>query len=226
MNASAPIPVIAIDGPSSSGKGTVAAALARRLGFHYLDSGALYRLTALTVLKAGINPDDEAACEAAARAMQPVFKDGRIFLGKEDVTEAIRDEAVGLAASRVAALPAVRRALVDLQKSARRAPGLVADGRDMAAVIFPDAVLKVFLTATPEARAKRRYNQLIAKGISANLSDLTRDLAERDRRDRERKAAPCVPAEGARILDNSDMDAAQTLETVYEWYREIQASRP
>lgn len=226
MNASAPIPVIAIDGPSSSGKGTVAAALARRLGFHYLDSGALYRLTALTVLKAGINPDDEAACEAAARAMQPAFKDGRIFLGKEDVTEAIRDEAVGLAASRVAALPAVRRALVDLQKSARRAPGLVADGRDMAAVIFPDAVLKVFLTATPEARAKRRYNQLIAKGISANLSDLTRDLAERDRRDRERKAAPCVPAEGARILDNSDMDAAQTLETVYEWYREIQASRP
>ncbi len=215
------IPVIAIDGPSSSGKGTVAAALAAKLGFHYLDSGALYRLTALSVLKAGADPDDEAACEAIARAMKPVFKEGKIFLQDEDVTSAIRAEAVGLTASRVAALPAVRRALTDLQRNARQAPGLVADGRDMASVIFPDAVLKVFLTATPEARAKRRFSQLIAKGISANLGGLTRDLAERDRRDRERKAAPCVPAEGARVLDNSDMDAEQTLELVYRWYREL-----
>ena len=208
------IPVIAVDGPSSSGKGTVASALAARLGFHYLDSGALYRLTALSVLKAGIDPQDEARCAAAARAMEPVFKDGRIYLAGEDVTEAIRAEEVGLCASLVAALPSVRSALTDLQRAARRAPGLVADGRDMAAVIFPDAVLKVFLTASPEARAKRRFNQLIANGISANLSDLTRDLAERDRRDRERKAAPCVPAEGAKVLDNSEMDAAQTLETI------------
>ena len=217
------IPVIAIDGPSSSGKGTVAAALARKLGFHYLDSGALYRLTALSVLKAGVDPDDEAACEAIARAMRPVFRDDKIFLGEQDVTAAIRAESVGLCASRVAALPAVRRALTDLQRDARRAPGLVADGRDMAAVIFPDAILKVFLTATPQARAKRRFNQLIAKGISANLSDLTRDLEERDRRDRERKAAPCVPAIGARVLDNSEMTAEQTLETVYRWYRELDA---
>ncbi len=217
------IPVIAIDGPSSSGKGTVAAALAAKLGFHYLDSGALYRLTALSVLKAGADPDDETACEAIARAMKPVFKEGKIFLQDEDVTSAIRAEAVGLTASRVAALPAVRWALTDLQRNARQAPGLVADGRDMASVIFPDAVLKVFLTATPEARAKRRFSQLIAKGISANLSDLTRDLVERDRRDRERKAAPCVPAEGARVLDNSDMDAEQTLELVYRWYRDLSA---
>lgn len=214
------IPVIAVDGPSSSGKGTVASALAARLGFHYLDSGALYRLTALSVLKAGIDPQDEARCAAAARAMEPVFKDGRIYLAGEDVTEAIRAEEVGLCASLVAALPSVRSALTDLQRAARRAPGLVADGRDMAAVIFPDAVLKVFLTASPEARAKRRFNQLIANGISANLSDLTRDLAERDRRDRERKAAPCVPAEGAKVLDNSEMDAAQTLETILRWYEE------
>lgn len=214
------IPVIAVDGPSSSGKGTVASALAARLGFHYLDSGALYRLTALSVLKAGIDPQDEARCAAAARAMEPVFKDGRIYLAGEDVTEAIRAEEVGLCASLVAALPSVRSALTDLQRAARRAPGLVADGRDMAAVIFPDAVLKVFLTASPEARAKRRFNQLIAKGISANLSDLTLDLAERDRRDRERKAAPCVPAEGAKVLDNSEMDAAQTLETILRWYEE------
>lgn len=218
MSETNPIPVIAIDGPSSSGKGTVAAALARRLGFHYLDSGALYRLTALSVIKAGVDPDDEAACEAVARAMKPVFRDDKIYLHDEDVTQAIRAEAVGLAASRVAALPSVRRALTDLQRDARQAPGLVADGRDMASTIFPDAILKVFLTATPEARAQRRYKQLIAKGISANLSDLTRDLAERDRRDRERKAAPCVPAEGARILDNSDMDAEQTLEMVHRWY--------
>lgn len=214
------IPVIAVDGPSSSGKGTVASALAARLGFHYLDSGALYRLTALSVLKAGIDPQDEARCAAAARAMEPVFKNGRIYLAGEDVTEAIRAEEVGLCASLVAALPSVRNALTDLQRAARRAPGLVADGRDMAAVIFPDAVLKVFLTASPEARAKRRFNQLIANGISANLSDLTRDLAERDRRDRERKAAPCVPAEGAKVLDNSEMDAAQTLETILRWYEE------
>lgn len=217
------IPVIAIDGPSSSGKGTVAAALAQKLGFHYLDSGALYRLTALSVLKAEVDPNNEAECEAVARAMKPVFKAGKIFLGEEDVTQAIRAEAVGLCASQVAALPAVRQALTDLQRDARQAPGLVADGRDMASVIFPDAVLKVFLTATPEARAKRRFNQLIAKGISANLSDLTRDLAERDRRDRERKAAPCVPAEGARVLDNSEMDAEQTLELIHQWYQELQA---
>ncbi len=223
MSETNPIPVIAIDGPSSSGKGTVAAALARRLGFHYLDSGALYRLTALSVIKAGVDPDAEAACEAVARAMKPVFRDDKIYLHDEDVTQAIRAEAVGLAASRVAALPAVRRALTDLQRDARQAPGLVADGRDMASTIFPDAILKVFLTATPEARAQRRYKQLIAKGISANLSDLTRDLAERDRRDRERKAAPCVPAEGARVLDNSDMDAEQTLETIHRWYVQTRA---
>ncbi len=214
------VPVIAVDGPSSSGKGTVAAALAQKLGFHYLDSGALYRLAAYSVLKVRADFSDEAGCAAIAAAMNFVFKDGRIYLDDEDVTEAIRQEAVGIAASRVAALPAVREALIGVQRAARRAPGLVADGRDMASVIFPDAALKVFLTASPEARAKRRFNQLIANGISANLRTLTQDLAERDRRDRERAAAPCVPADDARILDNSDMDAAQTLETILNWARE------
>lgn len=212
------IDVIAIDGPTASGKGTIAQRVARALGFHYLDSGALYRLTALTCLKAGIALDDEAACACAAGAMEPVFDMGRILLAGEDVTDAIRAEEVGVAASRVAALPAVRAALTALQKASRRAPGLVADGRDMASVIFPDAKLKVFLTASAEARANRRFKQLIDKGFSANLADLTRDLLERDRRDRERTVSPCVPAPGALVLDSSELTVEETVDRVLAWW--------
>ena len=221
MTQANPIPVIAIDGPSSSGKGTVAAALAEKLGFHYLDCGALYRLTALSVLKAGVNPAEEAACEAVARAMKPVFNVGKFFLEGEDATQAIRAEEVGLTASREAALPAVRQALTDLQRDARQAPGLVADGRDMASVIFPDAVLKVFLTATPEARAKRRFNQLKEKGIVANIDTLTRDLEERDRRDMQRAVSPLAPAKAAKILDSSELTIEATVGQVLQWYRSL-----
>lgn len=216
------IPVIAIDGPTASGKGTVAGRVADALGFHYLDSGALYRLTAKACLNAGIDLANEIACEAAARKMQPRFKDGKIFLDGTDVTDAIRAEEVGLAASRVAALPRVRAALLDVQRNTRVAPGLVADGRDMASVVFPDASLKVFLTASAQSRAERRYKQLIAKGISANLRDLARDLEERDRRDRERSAAPCVPAADALILDSSSLTIDETVEQVLSWWRERQ----
>lgn len=215
------IDVIAVDGPTASGKGTVAGLVAQKLGFHYLDSGALYRLTAYKCLKQSVDLDDEASCAACAAAIRPVFRGGRIEMDGEDVTDAIRAEAVGIAASRVAALPAVRAALTRVQRDARRLPGLVADGRDMASVIFPDAKLKVFLTASPEARAERRFKQLIAKGISANLSDLTRDLAERDRRDRERAASPCVPHKDARILDSSEMTIEETVETILNWWREV-----
>ncbi len=212
------IDVIAIDGPTASGKGTVASLVASRLGFHYLDSGALYRLTAYACIKHGVALDDEALCAQTARALKPVFEGSRIMLEGEDVTSAIRAEEVGLAASRVAALGAVRSALLDVQREARRAPGLVADGRDMAYIVFPDAALKVFLTATPSSRAQRRYKQLIDKGISANLRDLTRDLAQRDKRDRERAVAPCLPAPDAHILDSSGLTIDETVAVVLAWW--------
>ena len=217
------IPVIAIDGPTASGKGTVAARVARALGFHYLDSGALFRLAALKCLESGANLSDEGTCAAIASEMEPVFDAGRILFGERDVTEAIRAEQVGIAASKIAVLPAVRRALFDQELKARRLPGLVADGRDMASVVFPDAALKVFLTASAQARAMRRYKQLIDKGVSANLPDLTRDLEERDRRDRERSVSPCIPAPGARVLDSSDLTIEQTVEQVLAWWRETSA---
>ena len=159
------IPVITIDGPTASGKGTVAARVAQKLGFHYLDSGALYRLCAYKALKEEIDLADEAHLAKTAQALSPVFEGGKIFLDEEDVTDKIRAEAVGVAASKVAALPRVREALLDVQKRSRRLPGLVADGRDMGSVIFPDAPLKVFLTASAQARAQRRFNQLKEKGI-------------------------------------------------------------
>ena len=215
------VDVIAIDGPTTSGKGTVSARVAAKLGFHYLDSGALYRLCALRTMKSGGDLKNEAVCSEEARTMHPVFNDGRIVLDGADVTEAIRTEEVGLAASVVAAYPSVRAELLDLQRRYAQAPGLVADGRDMASVVFPDAPLKVFLTATPEARAMRRYNQLIEKGISANLSNLTRDLAERDRRDRERAVAPCVPAADAHVLDSSDLTIEETVDQIMAWWRKL-----
>ncbi len=213
-----PVPVIAIDGPTASGKGTVAHKVADRLGFHYLDSGALYRLTALSALRRGVDPADEHAIAKLAEHLPVHFNGADILLANENVTEAIRVEEVGNLASRIAALPAVRQALFALQLGFRKAPGLVADGRDMGTVIFPHAKLKVFLTASTEARAQRRYKQLIDKGISANMEDLLSDLKARDDRDTHRAIAPLVPAEGAHLLDTSNMTADQAIEEVLSWY--------
>lgn len=214
-------PVIAIDGPTASGKGTVAMQVANRLGFHYLDSGALYRLVALASQQKGISPSDSRALGELALAMQIEFKNGLIFLGNMDVTEAIRDESIGVLASQIAVYPEVRDALLALQKGFRRPPGLVADGRDMASRIFTDAVLKVFLTASVQARAERRYKQLIAKGISARMDVLLQDLQERDARDIQRATAPLKQVEGAHLLDTSNLSIDQAVEQVLSWYQEV-----
>jgi len=212
------IPVITIDGPTASGKGTVAHKVADRLGFHLLDSGALYRLTALSALRRGTDMADEHALAKVAEHLNVRFNGGHIYLGTEEVGNAIRAEDVGNTASKIAALPAVRQALYGLQLSFRETPGLVADGRDMGTVIFPGAKLKVFLTASVEARAQRRYKQLIDKGFSANMDDLLADLQARDARDTGRAVAPLVPAEGAHILDTSLMSAEDAVEQVLAWY--------
>ncbi len=213
------IPVITIDGPTASGKGTVASRVAAELGFAFLDSGALYRLTALSALEGGVSLDDELSLARLAKVLDVHFYGERILLAGREVQDAIRQEAVGNAASKIAALPAVRAALVELQHGFRRAPGLVADGRDMGTVIFPDAPLKVFLTASAEARAERRYKQLIGKGFPANMPDLLQDLKERDARDTQRAVAPLNPAEGAHLLDTSDMTIEQAVAQVLAWYR-------
>lgn len=210
--------IITIDGPTASGKGTIASEVARKLGFHYLDSGVLFRLAALSCLTQKVDLTDEAACSGVTRQMRPCFKDGKVFLGDKDVTDAIREEAVGLAASRVATMASVRTAILDLERDFCRAPGLVADGRDMGTVVFPNACLKVFLTAGAQVRAQRRYKQLIQRGISANLADLARDLQERDKRDRERAVSPTRPAPDARLLDSSDQTIEQTVRCVLDWY--------
>jgi len=212
-------PVIAIDGPTASGKGTVASLVAEKLGFHYLDSGALYRLVALASEKRSIDAKNGPALGLLVPKLLILFKNGQISLDGEDVTDAIRTESIGLRASTVAVHPEVRSALVGLQRSFRQPPGLVADGRDMASVIFPDAVLKVFLTATAAARAERRYKQLIAKGISAKLSDLLQDLQERDARDSSRGTAPLLVADGAKVLETSDLSIDQAVKTVLDWYQ-------
>lgn len=212
------IPVIAIDGPTASGKGTVAHRVADRLGFHYLDSGALYRLTALMALRRATPLSDEHGLAKLAEHLPASFSGGEILLANENVTQLIRAEEVGNMASKIAALPAVRQALFALQLGFRRAPGLVADGRDMGTVIFPHAQLKVFLTASTEARAQRRYKQLIDKGFSANIEDLLSDLKARDDRDTYRAIAPLMPAEGAHLLDTSNMTADEAVEEVLKWY--------
>lgn len=198
-------PVVAIDGPSASGKGTVAQRVAEVLGFHFLDSGALYRLTALAAMKAGVALEDEAGVAALAGQLPADFAGDRILLSGEDVTEAIRGEAVGVNASKVAALPAVRAALLDRQRAYRRFPGLVADGRDMGSVVFPEAAVKVFLTASAEARAERRHKQLIAKGMPANMHALLQDLQERDARDARRSVAPLRQSDDAELVDTTEM---------------------
>lgn len=217
-------PVITIDGPTASGKGTVAHRVAKHLGFHYLDSGALYRLTALMATRHGIALDDEEAIATMARTLPCRFVHGHVFLEEADVTDAVRAEEVGVAASRIAVLPAVRQALVDLQVAFRYTPGLVADGRDMGTVIFPDASLKVFLTASAEARASRRYKQLIEKGISANMENLVKDLMERDARDSARTTAPLKPAPDAIILDTSELTAEEAVSKVLVWYAQTQTN--
>jgi CMP/dCMP kinase len=216
--AQASVPVIAIDGPTASGKGTVAQRVAAALGFHYLDSGALYRLVALRALRAGTAPDDAAALAAIAAALRPRFTD-RVTLDGEDVSDAIRREDVGVMASKIAVHPALRAALLDLQHGFRRAPGLVADGRDMGTVVFTDAQTKVFLTASVEARADRRHKQLSEKGFSANLAALLQDLRERDARDAGRAAAPLKPAADAKLLDSSGLTIEQVVDRVIRWHR-------
>jgi cytidylate kinase len=212
------VPVITIDGPTASGKGTVAAKVADRLSFHLLDSGALYRLTALQAMRRGLELRDEHGIAKLAEHLPARFVGHDVFLASENVTQAIRAEEVGNMASKIAALPTVRQALFALQLGFREAPGLVADGRDMGTVIFPTAKLKVFLTASVEARAQRRYKQLIDKGFSANMDDLLADLQARDERDTKRAVAPLVPAEDAHILDTSEMTAEEAIEKVLAWY--------
>jgi cytidylate kinase len=218
MSESSKPPVIAIDGPTASGKGTVAALVANALGFHYLDSGALYRLVSLASEREGISTENASFLSKIASSMLVSFQNGQIMLGNEDVSDLIRTEKIGRRASELAVHPEVRQALVRLQHDFRQNPGLVADGRDMASVLFPDAGLKVFLTASVAARAERRYKQLIAKGFSANMSDLLLDLKARDARDSSRGSAPLIVAEGAIVLDTSDLSIDQAVSQVMRWY--------
>ena len=224
----APVPVICIDGPTASGKGTLASEVARRLGYHYLDSGSLYRLTGLAARRAGLsleNPD-EARLTTLAQQLPVRFVADRILLAGEDVSDAIRNEAAGMDASRVSALPGVRQALLDLQRGVARLPGLVADGRDMGTVIFPHAPLKIYLTAGAPERAERRHKQLISKGIPAKLDSLRADLEARDARDQTRAAAPLKPAQDALLLDNSHLTIEQSVDQVLNWWQERQPFRP
>ena len=214
------IPVIAIDGPSASGKGTVAQRVAQQLGFHFLDSGALYRLVALAAQRKGVAWEDEAGLAKLAESLAVRFESGEIFLENEVVSDEIRREDIGSGASKVAALPQVRAALVGRQRAFRQAPGLVADGRDMGSVIFPDAALKIFLTASAEVRAGRRYKQLIEKGVSANIDTLLQDIQGRDTRDSQRSAAPLQQAADASFLDTSDISVEQAVAEVLKQYQE------
>lgn len=225
MTGAGPVPVIAIDGPSSSGKGTIARRVAAALGWHLLDSGALYRLAALSAARQGLRDASPAELARVARGLDVRFDTGpdgaeRIRLAGTDVTADIRTEECGLLASQIAQVPEVREALIGLQRGFRRPPGLVADGRDMGTRIFPDAFLKVFLTASPEERAKRRYKQLKEKGIDVSLAALSRDIEARDRRDAERSVAPLEPAHDARLLDSSNLTIEEVTRTVLDWAAE------
>ncbi|NCV62412.1 MAG: bifunctional 3-phosphoshikimate 1-carboxyvinyltransferase/cytidylate kinase [Betaproteobacteria bacterium] len=222
------VPVITIDGPTASGKGTLAALVAAQLGYHYLDSGALYRLTALASLQAGLSlePANEAAIAELARHLPVAFEGERVLLSKTNVSEQIRTEEAGMNASKVSAMPQVRQALVELQASFQRLPGLVTDGRDMGTVIFPSADLKVFLTASAEKRAERRHEQLISKGISTTIDTLRADLEARDARDTQRSVAPLKPAEDALQLDNSLLSIDESVAQVMSWWQSKQVFGP
>ena len=228
LSRAAKVPVICIDGPTASGKGTLAALVAQRLGYHYLDSGALYRVTAFAALQAGLALDveHEAAIADLARHLPVVFEGEQVLLSSVNVSEAIRTEEAGMNASKVSVLPAVRQALVDLQHSFQRLPGLLADGRDMGTVIFPEAALKVFLTASAEKRAERRHKQLISKGFSTTMSALRADLEARDARDTQRSVAPLKPAQDALQLDNSLLSIEESVDQVLTWWQRKQVFGP
>jgi cytidylate kinase len=217
-----PAPVIAIDGPSASGKGTVAARVAAALGWHYLDSGALYRLVALRAAQAGVDLDKEEALAQLARELDARFEAGRVFLEGLDVTQALRSEETGAAASRVAARPEVRQALLVRQRAFRRPPGLIADGRDMGSIVFPDAPLKVFLTAGVETRAERRYKQLKEKGMYVKMQDVVDELRRRDERDSTRPVAPLRHYPDATFLDTTRLTVDEAVQAVLGWWRERQ----
>jgi cytidylate kinase len=209
-----PPPVIAIDGPSGSGKGTIARRTAAALGWHLLDSGALYRIVGAQAVARGLALDDEAVIAEMAAGLDIRFEDDRVLVDGEDLTRAIRTEAVSSAASQVAALEGVRQAIFDLQRAMRRAPGLVADGRDMGTVVFPEAELKVYLEASPEVRAQRRYNQLKNKGLSVNLRALLASIRERDERDTRRAVSPLRPAQDAILVDSTELTIEEVLDRV------------
>ncbi len=212
------IPVLTIDGPSGSGKGTIAQMIAREFGWHYLDSGAIYRVLAQAAIKHELDLTDEAALTRLAEQLDVRFAfdnaELKVMLEGDDVSLRIRSEEAGNAASKVAAIPSVRSALLQRQRDFRKMPGLVTDGRDMGTVVFPDAPFKVFLTASAEERAQRRYKQLKQKGIESNLSNLIAEISERDRRDSEREVAPLRPAEGALILDSTELGIDAVFEQV------------
>ena len=219
MNRQPLIPVIAIDGPTASGKGTVAQSVANRLGFHYLDSGSLYRLTAVAAQRAGLDLADAKGVERLAGALDVRFGDDRVWLGGEDVTDAIRTEAASQDASRVAALPQVRAALLQRQRNFRVLPGLVCDGRDMGSVVFPDALIKFFLTASVEARAERRTKQLKQKGMSAIMADVVKELRIRDDRDMNRPVAPLKHYPDAYLIDTTGISAEDAVEKIVNLYQ-------
>jgi len=220
------VPVIAIDGPSGSGKGTIARRVAEALGFHLLDSGALYRLTAISAHNYGVELTDSEAVARIAKGLDIRFGSDnggseRIWLDDEDVTRDVRKESTGAGASTVAAIPLVREALLERQRAFERAPGLVADGRDMGTHVFPSALVKIFLTASAEERARRRHKQLKDKGMDVTLAALSRDIEDRDRRDSERSVAPLKPAKDARILDSSGKSVEAVTQTVLDWVAEL-----
>ena len=215
------IPVIAIDGPSASGKGTVAQRVAEKLGFHYLDSGALYRLVALAAIRSEVDLRDERTLSDIAAQLDAGFEGAEIRLQNEDVTNAIRAEACSNAASQIAAYPEVRTALLERQRQFRRIPGLVADGRDMGSVVFPEAILKIFLTASAETRAQRRYKQLIEKGIDANIATLLQDIRERDARDSNRPVAPLQQGANTHLLDTTSLSIAEAVDSVLKQYADV-----
>lgn len=220
-----PTPVVTVDGPSGAGKGTLSCSLAKALNWHFLDSGAIYRVLAIATLHHGLESDDEESVVPLATGLDVNFETAndvtRIILEGEDVTDTIRTEEVGAVASKVAALPRVREALLRRQRAFQQAPGLVADGRDMGTVVFPDAQVKIFLTASPEARAQRRFTQLKEKGMDVNIARLLTDIKARDERDANRSVAPLVPAQDAITIDSTDLNITQ----VFEKAMEIVASR-
>lgn len=217
----AAVPVVAIDGPSGSGKGTIGKLLARKLGWNYLDSGALYRLTALAALRRRVDFNDARALADVAANLDVRFAGERVFLDGEDVADEIRTERTGDAASRVAAVPEVRAALLQRQRDFAVPPGLVADGRDMGTVVFPDAILKVVLTASAEARAMRRHKQLKEKGIDVSLPDLSWDIAQRDARDANRTVAPFKPAPDARVIDSTSLTPEEVVAHILQWLERV-----